>query len=390
MSELQTDTNVIPIESDRVKYNKRIRNKRRKGHSLKMIAEYVLQCPVPFDQLDLTPEELAEMKREHIEQIEGHRKNALKNIVDYVLKCPLPIDMLELRPEELVGIEVEIERRKAETKRKEDEEAQRRERGRIALEPQLEAIATKVKAASPENVVQLDTLPSRHVSSGTTVLDELVAAGVLTVALSFKPREGRLKWQVKAVTDDYRVWTAGSRWLSDDWQKASESLQSALWHVESATGDWLNSKFPGAEKTLLGKVLFHVPTKAGVLYDYKHLPDLSTEEGLFDVLAQHGVATVKVGYSIESWKDWGEWHRSISIGDGKMLNAKGEEIDLHVDDTDLKDAINAAIEAQGEQAINDEEGYASYGGDDWVTFDVVKREVSVSVEGLDYDEPDDD
>jgi hypothetical protein len=61
VSEVQTNT---APESDRIRFNRRIREKRSKGHSSQMIAEYAADCPVPLDQLDdLTPEERTEVER---------------------------------------------------------------------------------------------------------------------------------------------------------------------------------------------------------------------------------------------------------------------------------------------------------------------------------------
>jgi hypothetical protein len=50
-------------EENRTWYNRRLREKRSKGHDLKMITEYAAQCPVPLDQLDLTSEERPEVEK---------------------------------------------------------------------------------------------------------------------------------------------------------------------------------------------------------------------------------------------------------------------------------------------------------------------------------------
>src|SRR5437667_12522249 len=54
-------------EDNRTFYNRRLREKRAKGHGLQMITEYVAQCPVPLDQLDLTDEERPEVERLRVE-----------------------------------------------------------------------------------------------------------------------------------------------------------------------------------------------------------------------------------------------------------------------------------------------------------------------------------
>jgi hypothetical protein len=144
-------------------------------------------------------------------------------------------------------------------------------------------------------------------------------------------------------------------------------------------------KFPGTENTLAGTILFHIPTRTAVL-NYKHLPDLSTEEGLFDVLAQYGVATVNIGFDIE------ETHPSCSVGEA--MDAKGEEIDLENlpgDDGDLGSAILTAIDGFAEEYAREaivgdtdwepryaNESYTQFqGAEGTVTFDILKRQVSL-------------
>src|SRR6266498_3254132 len=68
MSETATTTRTP--EENRTFYNRRLREKRAKGHSLEMITNYATQSRVPLDQLELTPEELAEIERCRREEAE--------------------------------------------------------------------------------------------------------------------------------------------------------------------------------------------------------------------------------------------------------------------------------------------------------------------------------
>jgi len=71
-----SDMNTTP-ESERTKYNRRIREKRSKGHSFQMITSYAAGCSVPIDQLhDLTPEEQTEAERLRVEMKERAEREA--------------------------------------------------------------------------------------------------------------------------------------------------------------------------------------------------------------------------------------------------------------------------------------------------------------------------
>jgi hypothetical protein len=103
----QTATTTTTSESDRTKYNRRLREKRTKGHSLQMIADYALKCPVPIEQLDMTPEEKAEierMRKKEVNKVMDHISWRRQEIANYVLESGVPIDQLELLPGELAEI----------------------------------------------------------------------------------------------------------------------------------------------------------------------------------------------------------------------------------------------------------------------------------------------
>jgi hypothetical protein len=359
--------------SERQKYNTRIAAKRKKGHRLQMIVDYAVQCPVPLDQLDLTPEERAEVERRRRTVIDNEMRYIQyqrTNIAKHVLECGVPIDQLELLPGELADI-----------KRIQDEQARRKEQWKGARQPSLEAIAAKVKA-SVESTVQLE--PS--------VFDNLAKSGVLGGSLSFKPRGGYRKWEGEVLTEDYRLWTYSERssWRPDEQYEYKQPAPEppSMWEFEHAVDEGLAVKFPNSKATLMGTIYFHVPTRAAVLDDDKQLPDVSTLPRLFDTLAQHGVATVELSFQIESWNHWEETHRNLNVRLREMLNANGEAVNLS--DDDLDKAVTAAVEEHGERTIWDCEDDYFTGGEGTVTFDILQRKVSLKGDVSTGDEDDGD
>jgi hypothetical protein len=155
-----TDTNeVTTVETDRVKYNRRIREKRKKGHSFQMITDYAAGCPVPVDQLhDLTPEEMDKVK---------------------VLR-------------------VEVEKRRI-------EQAAQEERARIAAEERARQELEARKARVTASEVKAKEAPAdRIVPVDAALFDGLGA--VLLVSLSFAP--GRT-WEGSVVTNAYDEFNSG-------------------------------------------------------------------------------------------------------------------------------------------------------------------------------------
>jgi hypothetical protein len=66
MTETITASTEATMESERQKYNARIAAKRKKGHSVEMIASYAASRPVPLDQLDLTRKNWRRSRNYHV------------------------------------------------------------------------------------------------------------------------------------------------------------------------------------------------------------------------------------------------------------------------------------------------------------------------------------
>jgi hypothetical protein len=213
MSELQTDTNTTSIESDRVKYNKRIREKRRKGHCLNMIATYAMGCPVPLDELELTPEELGEVEQ----------------------------------------VRIETAKRKEEERLAAIEKARKETEARKAI---VEAAEARAKEARPDQIVEVDP----------ALFDDLAAANILFVTMTFTPRFDGWEWELGP-----RLQGGGWRepWgVLNDYSSVSDRPEKskAIEAVENVAEAWLGTKFPGdvSENTVQGTFEFHVGNRTAI------------------------------------------------------------------------------------------------------------------------------
>jgi hypothetical protein len=219
----ETTTPVRP-ESDRVKFNRRIREKRRKGHDLNMIATYAMGRPVPLDELDLTPEELAEVERVRIERAEREEQARLAAI-----------------------------------------EQDRREReARKTIVEQAEA---RAKQATPDQIVEVDS----------ALFDDLATVNILFVTMAFTPRGNGWAWGWRPVISlnfQEAKWWGG-------W--SDEGLEQKLQAVETVAEAWLRSKFPDdvSENTVRGCFEFHVGNRTAVLANLERVTK-SIVEGVFE------------------------------------------------------------------------------------------------------------
>jgi hypothetical protein len=329
-------------ESERTKYNRRLREKRAKGHSLDMIVTYAAKCPVPLDQLDLTSEESAEIERRRRE--EADRKERI---------------------------------------RIEAEERARRERER--RKAKVEAVEATVKEVSADKIVPVDA----------AVYDELAASGILLISLSFRPtKEGR-EWKGNAVTNDYAQLGGDYqqynveakdyrlRWMRlHSYQDAPDPLKKALQSAEGVRAR-LKSKLPESETTLLGTIDIHVATRTAVL-DYRHLPDMSDVSVLFDILAQQRIATVNIEFHTED---------SSVVSDGQVdfLDADGKDMEIDIEDLEdgcLSDAFDEHWKEYASEAIvgdtfrpryaHADDGSFFQDANGTVTFNILGRRISLS------------
>jgi hypothetical protein len=331
-------------------YNRRLREKRKKGHSLQMIGGYVLNAvdvlkKVSIDQLDLTPEELTEIER--LRREEAERKERIR------------IEWEERARREQERARQELARRKA----------------------QVEAVEAKAKEAAADEIVPVDA----------AVYDELAALGIVLVSLSFRPgrvwwgfalgNDCKAKWKGGYQQYDYEVKDYRLRWSDENYQEAPDPLKKALQSAECVRA-WLESNFPGSENTLLGTIVIHVPTRTAI-FDYKHLRDMSDVAVLFDILAEHGVATVNIEFHAED-------DRPVSDG-VNFLDTDGEDLEIDIEDLAdgcFEDAFEGHWKGYACEAIRGDTfrpRYAHAGDGDFfqdasgtVTFIILERKVSLS------------
>ncbi len=342
MSETATTTRTP--EENRTFYNRRLREKRAKGHSLEMITKYAAQSPVPLDQLDLTPEELAEIERCRREEAERKER---------------------IRVESEERVRQELARRRA----------------------QVEAVGAKAKEATADKIVPVDT----------AVYDELGALDVVLVSISFHPTKDGREWKGQALGNDCKTKWEGRpqqynveakdyrlRWWYADWKEVPDPLTKALQSAEWVRA-WLGSNFPGSETTLLGTIDFHVATRTAVL-EYKHLPDMSDVAVLFDILGKYGVATVNIEFHTED--------SSVVSTGVNFLGADGNGMEFDIEDVPedgggcLFDAFDEHWKEYAREAIMGDTFRPRYAHADdgaffqdasgTVTFNIRERKVSLS------------
>jgi FtsZ-interacting cell division protein YlmF len=340
-------------EEARTFFNKRIREKRSKGHSFQMITEYAAQCSVPIDQLhDLTPEEIPEVERLRVE--------------------------LKKRAAE--------EAEREERRRIEAQEAARQELARRRAK--VEAVGVKAKETGVE-IVPVDP----------TVYDELAALGIVLVSLSFHPTKDGREWTGYALNNDCREkWEGGGQFSSEDYsaeakdyrlhwhgvwpRKIPDPLQKALQSAETGRA-WLESKFPGSENTLLGTIEIHVPSRTAILSDCKELRDLSEIAVIFDILAEQKVATVNIEFHAEDERP--------AVDGVDFLDADGKAMEIDIEDLEggcFEDAFEEhwkEYASEGFRGDSFRPRYAHADDGDFfqdasgtVTFDILERKVTLS------------
>lgn len=129
---------------------------------------------------ELSP--LDQAKR-HIKKLRNKRRDDLAPYL--VHHCPVPLDQLDLTPEELAKVsELKV---KVEQYKREAEERQRQQHAeRKAM---VEESASKAKQASADHILELDP----------AIFDALQAAGVCFVRLSFEPYNRGLQCDSRVV-----------------------------------------------------------------------------------------------------------------------------------------------------------------------------------------------
>jgi len=148
---------------------------------------------------------------------------------------------------------------------------------------------------------------------------------------------------------------------------------------------WLGSNFPGSETPLLDTIDFYVATRTAVL-DYKHLSDMSDVAVIFDILSQHGVATVNIEFHTED--------SSVVSTGVNFLGADGNGMEFDIEDVPedgggcLFDAFDEHWKEYAREAIMGDTFRPRYAHADdgaffqdasgTVTFNIRERKVSLS------------